>query len=287
MAMAAEVIDQEQPRFVRGGMPLAIGTSSEQKLAQTVTAGIEGPLTAVQVPVRCESGSLIVEIVSVDGAHPGTTVLGRGEMSAAELKEPADAFRTIKLQEPVKMREGQRFTIVLRNPGGTCGVARPAMGESYAGGDLFIDSRPGPKAWIPARDIDPFYDLVFRTVVDADAVTASCRAAFRAAKSTTCQCLDERNTQRCTILHPSMVLLRRVTWPRVQWTLMPLTALTGTLEVDDGLGKTLRFDAAAIKPGDSVTLEYTAGAQANRGELQTTVRGAAGVSGTMQTTLRR
>jgi hypothetical protein len=107
---------------------------------------------------------LIVEIVSVDGSHPGTTVLGRGEVAADQLPSPADTFRAIQLETPVRMRAGQRFTIVLRTIG-TCTVARPAAGDTYKRGDLFIDSRPGPKAWVPARDIDPFFDLAFRTYV--------------------------------------------------------------------------------------------------------------------------
>ncbi len=64
------VIDQEQPVIDTTVGGLAIGGGSQQQLAQVVTAGITGRLTAVRFPVACSTGSLTVEMQPRQwGAH--------------------------------------------------------------------------------------------------------------------------------------------------------------------------------------------------------------------------
>ena len=133
------VVDQTQPLFSE--VPLAIGGASEQKVAQTVTAGMDGPLAAIQIPVGCDSGTLVVEIVALDGDRPGTRVLGRAEVPAVDLPAPPD-FRTVVLERPVRMSAGDRFAIVLRNPTGICGLLRGPDGDSYSRGEGYFDARP-------------------------------------------------------------------------------------------------------------------------------------------------
>src|SRR5262249_21550696 len=100
-ASAAPVLDQQQPLidFSIGG--LAIGGGSQQALAQTVTAGIAGVLSEVQVPASCDPGSdLLVRIEGVSAGTPDGTVLasqlvpgsalqGGGTFNAIDFSNPA------------------------------------------------------------------------------------------------------------------------------------------------------------------------------------------------------
>ena len=81
------VVDQVQAGLAGPSTPtLAIGTSSEQRLAQTVVAGVSGRLHEVLLPVGCADGTLIIEITDVDpGGAPGTTVLSLGRYPASRI----------------------------------------------------------------------------------------------------------------------------------------------------------------------------------------------------------
>src|SRR5262249_13510060 len=75
VAGEAATIDQQQPIIDSTAGGLAIGGSSEQKLAQVVTAGVSGFLTGIRLPVSCGTGQLIVEIQGVDQDIPNGIVL--------------------------------------------------------------------------------------------------------------------------------------------------------------------------------------------------------------------
>lgn len=162
------LVDQEQPIIDASVGGLAIGGTSDQILAQTVTAGIAGDITEVRFPVACASGALVVEIQGVTATgQPDGVVRASTSIAAASLPAffPAPPeFRGLSFSSPASIGVGDRFAIVLDNPTGECGVFQGPVGDPYAGGSGFFDARPNPVGvWEPllgSRD-----DLAFQTVV--------------------------------------------------------------------------------------------------------------------------
>src|SRR5262249_38341822 len=75
-ASAIPAIDQQQPD-VNTSIALAVGGSSEQKVAQVVTSGVAGLLTELRVPLSCDpAASVTLEINDAD-TSPGATKLAR------------------------------------------------------------------------------------------------------------------------------------------------------------------------------------------------------------------
>lgn len=149
-AQPAQVVDARQAVVDSTVGGLAIGGFSDQRLAQTVTVGADGRLTAVFLPVSCDSGELLVEIRDVASNEPGPNVLAHQRVRAASLP-----FRTLSLlvsipfRAPLDLRAGDRIAIVLDNPSGSCGLARGPIGDSYGGGEGFFEALPNPPGWVP------------------------------------------------------------------------------------------------------------------------------------------
>jgi hypothetical protein len=290
-------VDQEQP-FFTSGPPLAITNSptSEQKLAQIVTVGLAGPLVQIQLPVGCESGTLIVEIVELDGDFPGTRILGGARVPAADLPLVLPAmFVPIDLDRGIRMSVGDRFAIVLRNETGHCGLATSTDGDTYSAGKGFWDARPSPPGWRPLSDFASYFDHPFKTVVDVPGrppdpgrrsnlcSVIGFGTTFLPDWAPVCRCLQDASLRegRCGLLHPSVYMFRRVPGPiaagqpfKVRWTVMPLAPLTGVLTLREALPpgfqspvNPLMFPVGQIPPGASLTLEYTAVAGKNMGDF--------------------
>jgi hypothetical protein len=287
-AAPTPVIDQEQAGTSAAGT-LAIGWASQQKLAQTVTARIDGFLSHIELPVACASGELIVEIVELEGDLPTGRVRGSAVIGPGMLPPPAESpfpFVRIALGVPVRIARGDRLGIVLRNETGVCGLALPSGGDTYGGGEYFFDSRPNPAGvWVAGP-----YDLPFRTVVDVGSTGHETQCEVRGLSDPlpipkfvpVCRCLQDAQLreQRCTLLHPSLILFRRLPFPlkanepfTVRWTLMPLASLGGIVEVadhlpagfDSSLKTPLWFFADRTMPGETLTLEYSAVASGTGG----------------------
>jgi hypothetical protein len=306
------VIDQEQAETSASGT-LAIGGESQQILGQTLTAGIDGFLSHVELPVACAGGELIVEIVELEGALPtgrvrGSAVIGPGMLPP--LTETPFPFVSIALAVPVRIARGDRFGIVLRNETGVCGLALPAGGDTYAGGESFFDSRPNPAGvWVAGP-----YDLPFRTVVDLGSTGLETQCEVQGLSDPlpipkfvpVCRCLQDAQLreQRCTLLHPSLILFRRLPFPlkadeafTVRWTLMPLATIDEVVEVadhlpagfDSSLKAPLWFFAGQMMPGETLTLEYSATASGRGGAFHLSTRvsipgaGEAPANGSMRT----
>lgn len=158
-----QVIDQMQP-LVDTAATLAIGggPGSEQQLAQTVTAALDGDMNALFLPVACASGRLVIEIRDVVGGLPGSTVLLRRRVPASTLPAVGLRFRRVALGGRVPVAAGDRFAIVLSNPTGSCGITRSIAGDSYAGGEGFFDARPNPPGWVPLGSDLAFMQIVVR-----------------------------------------------------------------------------------------------------------------------------
>jgi len=168
---AAPVIDQQQPIIDSTVGGVAIGGSSQQKLAQVVTQGVTGFLTAVRFPVACDNGDLVVEIQGADADRPNGVVLTSQTIPGATL--PAffpspPSFRALTLSTPVSLSTGERFAVVLSSAG-ACGMFRGPVGDPYPGGNSFFDSRPNPAGlWVCDCEFagGPF-DLPFQTLVES------------------------------------------------------------------------------------------------------------------------
>jgi len=159
----SQVIDQMQP-IVDGTVGgWAIGGTSHQKLAQVVTARLSGDVSAFFLPVACTSGKLTVDIRNVVGDEPGSSLLLRKKILAAELPDVGPAFRRMALGAVIHVSAGDRFALVLSNPLGECGIFKGPAGDSYGGGALFFDALPNSPGWIPATT--PTTDLPFLQVL--------------------------------------------------------------------------------------------------------------------------
>ena len=166
---AAPVVDQQQPTF-DPSTALLIGTpDNQQKLAQTVTAGMSGALTAVRLPVTCDATStLVVEIQGVTSGTPATpdgVVLASQNIPGTSLPPGVVTFRELVFSDPAFFEAGDRFAIVL-STAGTCFLSQGPVGDSYSGGVAFFDARPLTPGWhcicgFPgARSDVPFQTLV-------------------------------------------------------------------------------------------------------------------------------
>jgi len=161
-------IDQMQPIIDETVGPLAIGGTSEQQLAQTVTVARDGHLRGVFLPVSCDSGRLVIEIRNVDLAGaPGAVVLARHMFDSEDVTPVGPIFRYFKLGHDagLSFAAGARFAIVLRNPTGSCGISRGPSLDSYIRGAGFFDARPNPPGWIPFSETETRVDLPFMTVM--------------------------------------------------------------------------------------------------------------------------
>lgn len=159
-------IDQMQPLIDSSVGGLAIGGASQEKLAQTVTVGLDGRLRGVYLPIGCDSGRLIVEIRNVDpSGTPGSVLLARSAFPAEEIAAIGPLFRFFPIEDDrdLSFASGNRFAIVLRNPTGTCGIFRGPIGDSYTGGAGFFEALPNPPGWIPFSATETRLDLPFMT----------------------------------------------------------------------------------------------------------------------------
>lgn len=164
---SSSVVDQQQPTINTAVGGFFIGGTSGQTLAQVVTTGIPGSLTAVRLPVACSSGNLTVEIQRVTTDTPDGVVWASAVIPAASLPpfypSPPD-FRTISFSTPIFFSVSARFAIVLASSG-ECGIFQGPAGNPYPGGDGFFDARPNPFGWVRLGEFGPA-DLPFQTLVD-------------------------------------------------------------------------------------------------------------------------
>jgi hypothetical protein len=290
VAQADLVLDQQQTTVTLGtlgeGWLVGLAGESDYQLAQTVTAGIGGRLSRVELPIECEGGTLIVEITDVvDGDEPGTTVLSRTEVDGSLF--PPDTgfpFRAIDLAAAPRISAGVRFAIVLSNPTGRCGVGMGTLLDLYPRGRSVFRFRPDAFWQTTGGFSDPI-DSAFRTWVETGSGAPGGGSSGLCTihgfpglpvpvSSPVCRCLRDPGLRefRCGLFHPSMFLFRRIPEPiragepfPVKWTLVALAPLKGTVELTDvfpagfnGPKSPLTFFVDQLPVGGSVTLEYKA-----------------------------
>ncbi|MGZ5492798.1 MAG: hypothetical protein ACXW3E_04630 [Thermoanaerobaculia bacterium] len=170
-AYAQPIIDQEQA--VLSTTVLAVGGSSEEKLAQVFTAGRSGYLTRVTVPIGCTTGAIFnAAIEEAGGGAPSGFIVASETIPGAAFPPPVGSFRIIEFCKPAFIVKGKQYALTLQvlNPTtDSCGVVVGPAGDSYTGGVGYFDALPNPPGWIP---MIPELDLAFQTYVDR---TICCR----------------------------------------------------------------------------------------------------------------
>jgi hypothetical protein len=165
-AHAGSIYDQEQRQVDAATGWLTVGGYYQQKLAQVVTAGKTGLLTAVELPIACfESVSFTIDIQAVTDGMPNGTVLSSTTLPAAMVPVANDpVFYQLPIV-PVLVTADEQTAIVLTAPDdASCAIAPAPEGNPYAGGDAYFDSRPNQVGvWVPNGP--PRYDMPFATVV--------------------------------------------------------------------------------------------------------------------------
>ena len=159
-------IDQQQPAMQTAGYTLAVGGNSQQKLAQVFTAGRSGSLTEVDIPIGCTAGAdLVLSIENVTGGKPNGTVLTTQTFPTAGL--PLTTFRRFVFTAPVTVTAGTQYAVVIYSTGlsvsNSCGIFQGPVGNPYAGGNMYFDSRPNAVGvWVCQCDFaGSAFDLPF------------------------------------------------------------------------------------------------------------------------------
>ena len=168
------VVDQEQSviNLVSGGV-LAIGSNSNQKLAQVITAGITGNLVEIRLAVACaEEIDLTVDIQGASNDKPNGVVLSSGTFTSVGPYESPPLLKSLPLPRPVFFNAGDRFAIVLEatpNAISFCSTYPGPSGNPYPGGDAFYGTRlDPPDRWVRllhSPGMNAGVDLPFQTVV--------------------------------------------------------------------------------------------------------------------------
>lgn len=176
-ALAAPAVDQQQLTIDTTVGGLAIGGSSTQKLAQTVTSGAAGDLVQVDLPAACTTNAdlnIAIHNVAADGS-PGTVVLASTTITGSTIPAfyPSPVtFRSFTFTSPATLSVGQQFAIVLTSTATSttenCATFQGPVGDSYTGGDDYFDALPNAPGWLHNCGEFPSArcDLPFRTWVE-------------------------------------------------------------------------------------------------------------------------
>lgn len=140
------------------------------RIAQTFTAGVSGRLDRVEILLQrqFDPGDLVVEIRSVVGGFPTSTVLAT--MTVPETAVPPigqPVWASVPLTAPVASSAGTQYAIVVYAPFGSCGgdCWQWWAGENnpYPGGAALF-AQDG-HTWLVSNA--PSLDFAFKTYVDA------------------------------------------------------------------------------------------------------------------------
>lgn len=258
-AQAAEVVDQSQTMIDAGSGLLGIGGDSEQKLAQSFTAGVTGTMVAIRAPIiGCAGGDLVLEVrLAGAGGAPDGALLNSTRVAPSSVPVTGAAFHEMRLNATVAIRRGVKYAYTLRmDPVAStsnCNYVHSAVGDLYADGEHFFDSRPNPPGWVAASAVpEPRLDLAFETIVDtgspAPVASGDCYIPGGAAGMApipdflpVCRCLRDAGLRefRCALLNPDFFAIRRIPWPipfgapyRETWEVLPMTKLSDAVRIE-------------------------------------------------------
>lgn len=165
---AHPMIDQEQVN-VDTAFVLAIESGgSEQKLAQVFTAGRDGRLTHVTLPIGCQPAAVLnVSIQETTAGVPNGSILSvlslPGTIFPPTAPSPGIGFRIVELRRRPRIVAGQQYAIVLEAGTDSCHAYQGPVGDPYPAGSGYFDARPNAPGWLP---LAPNNDLAFQTFME-------------------------------------------------------------------------------------------------------------------------
>ncbi len=184
-AAAAEVLDQQQTTMTSPN-----GLSNTASWAQVFTAGLNGPLSRVELRLDKDPAAtapLFVELRSVSAGVPTATVLASKQVPAADLANSAGGdvpFESVAFANPAAVLAGAQYALVVH----TNGIAQNyRVGNTnanvYAAGAAYSSAASPPVA---AWTVQTF-DMAFKTFVlpfDAACDANGIRTGFNVIKGT-------------------------------------------------------------------------------------------------------
>ena len=145
---------------------LAVGGSSQQRLAQTLTVEVGGRLAGVFLPINCATGKLLVEIRDVKGDLPGSRIHASQSVRASDLDAPF-RFTFVDMRSRHVFTPGTQLAIVVSNDKGSCGLAPAPVSVAYPGGRGSFEALPNPPGFIPFANFPATADdLPFQLVLE-------------------------------------------------------------------------------------------------------------------------
>jgi hypothetical protein len=141
--------DAAQPIDMAPPYTYAVGGSSLQSLAQTLTVEQTGRVMGVFLPVFCGTGMITVELRDVaPGELPGSRVLDSTSVAAADIGYHYLHFTYVEFQRQRKVKVGARLAVVVSNPGGSCGMNVSPLAIDYPGGRGSFEALPNPPGFV-------------------------------------------------------------------------------------------------------------------------------------------
>ena len=278
-ANAAEVVDQAQTLVDASVGFHGIGGDSNQKLAQTFTAGRTGPLIALRLPIAtCGGGDLLIDIANVNADGTPGAVIRSTPVSPSEVPTSYEGLHQFYLINPVPVVSGTDYAFIVRMSVDAstsfCSYAQSPAGDTYPRGKYFFDSRPNPPGWVSSEEFAGPQDLAFQTIMDDGSGGASASACGVVALPgggsipadlPICRCLRDASLRefRCALLDPDFFAIRRIPWPIPvnstyveRWDVLPLTKFDGPMRIDfkgDNIpaGASFKFKGKSFKVLDS------------------------------------
>ena len=165
VAFAAQPeFETEQVNLDTSGL-LALGGSSQQRLAQAFEVYRTGYLSHLTLPMSCQPKAEVhVTIEKTSGGVPNGSILAYEEVPGyvfSSVPTPAVGFRIVEFGAPARLGPGQ-YAFTLTAKGGDCGVYAGPVGDSYPGGRGYFEALPNPPGWIELFDAAGTRDLAFQ-----------------------------------------------------------------------------------------------------------------------------
>lgn len=161
------VVDQEQPIVPSDAGEFIVGGRTDQRLAQTFTAGVSGALVEVALPVQCASDATLrleIQTAAADGRPTGTSLAAQAVAgSTLPTYSRGAAFRRIAFGAPAPITAGTLYAIVASatSPSGSgCHWYIGPLGDPYPRGAGYGRSSTTWNRFPQTRN-----DFGFRTVV--------------------------------------------------------------------------------------------------------------------------
>jgi hypothetical protein len=153
---------QSQPGIGFGGL-------NGRRMAQVVTVGAQGTLTAIGLrDISCPSVTPVtveVQRLSLNGQPDGTTIASGTATTN---------YNAITVSPPVGMAIGERFAFIVSSPV-ACTFNNAPASDFYNGGDAYVDAGGG---WVTLLGAEGRYDLPsFRTLIQPAMDVAYLRAS--------------------------------------------------------------------------------------------------------------